>query len=99
MPAVMSVPASHAYSTYNNTTRQILAGIVQAKVADSSLQVQPKHSLNYVSFATQTEGYLATDLRDLVARAVHQATIRAAKEHSPVPHTARYNFNVTLTDS
>jgi peroxin-1 len=41
-------------------------------------------SLNYVSLATQTEGYLATDLHDLVSRAVHQATIRAAKGQAEV---------------
>ena len=87
------LPAPHAYLSNINTTHQILAGIVQSKVADSGLQVQSKHPLNYVSLATQTEGYLATDLRDLVSRAVHQATIRAAKTHLPV-RTAPYKLLV-----
>ena len=34
--------------------------------------------LNYTYLATQTEGYSATDLQDLVARATHQAAVRAA---------------------
>jgi len=53
-------------------------------VQQSGLQTNHKQSLNYVSIATNTEGYLATDLHDLVSRAIHQATIRAAKEKSEV---------------
>ncbi|KAF8588870.1 AAA-domain-containing protein [Ramaria rubella] len=60
--------------------RDILAGIVKSKLDSSSLQVEHEHPLNFVSLATQTEGYLATDLSDLVSRALHQAMIRAAKE-------------------
>jgi hypothetical protein len=40
------------------------------------------HPLNYISLATQTEGYSATDLQDLVKRALHVAMIRAADEKS-----------------
>ncbi|KAJ1024779.1 hypothetical protein NDA16_002819 [Ustilago loliicola] len=36
--------------------------------------------LNYVTLATQTEGYLPADLKDLVERATHQAAIRAAND-------------------
>lgn len=57
---------------------------MESKLASSGLQIDTEHSLNYVSVATQTEGYLATDLHDLVSRAVHQATIRAAGEQSEV---------------
>ena len=35
--------------------------------------------MNFTALATQTEGYSATDLKDLVARAVHRAAIRVAK--------------------
>lgn len=45
-------------------------------MAMSDLSQDPTQPLNYVSLATQTEGYSATDLRDLVGRAVHQAAIR-----------------------
>ncbi|KAF8515366.1 AAA-domain-containing protein [Hysterangium stoloniferum] len=58
----------------------IIGSIVASKQLNCGLQVEKGHSLNYISLATQTEGYLATDLHDLVSRAVHQATIRAAKD-------------------
>jgi len=45
-------------------------------MAVSDLSLDPTQPLNYVALATQTEGYSATDLRDLVSRAVHQAAIR-----------------------
>jgi peroxin-1 len=35
--------------------------------------------LNFAVLATQTEGYSATDLKDLVARAVHQAAITSTQ--------------------
>lgn len=38
--------------------------------------------LNYVYLSTQTEGYLPTDLIDLVSRAMHEAAIRSAKNNS-----------------
>jgi peroxin-1 len=38
-----------------------------------------------VALATQTEGYSATDLRDLVGRAVHQAAIRSLEKHQDLP--------------
>ena len=34
---------------------------------------------NFTALATQTEGYLANDLKDLVARAVHRAAVRVAE--------------------
>ena len=46
--------------------------------------MEPEQPMNYVSLATETEGYLATDLHDLVSRAVHQAMIRAAKAQAGV---------------
>ena len=35
--------------------------------------------LNFTALATQTEGYSATDLQDLVAKAVHHAAIRSTE--------------------
>lgn len=46
----------------------------------SNLVVDHETPLNYVALATETEGYLATDLKDLVGRAVHQTTIRCMKQ-------------------
>jgi len=34
--------------------------------------------LNFTELSTQTEGYSATDLKDLVARAIHQVAMRAS---------------------
>ncbi len=45
--------------------------------------------LNFVTLATQTEGYLPADLRDLVERATHQAAIRAAASQAKDRHLSR----------
>lgn len=60
------------------TFLQIMSQIVQARLASASgLKEDPEKPLNFMSLATQTEGYSATDLKDLVTRALHQAAIRA----------------------
>ncbi len=47
---------------------------------DASVITQdPTAPLNYTALATQTEGYSVTDLKDLVARAVHRAAIRSSE--------------------
>lgn len=71
--------------------REILGHLVAKKISNASgEQVKEKalmvvngdasatSDLNFVTLATQTEGYLPADLRDLVERATHQAAIRAA---------------------
>ncbi|EST09028.1 Peroxisome biogenesis factor 1, N-terminal [Kalmanozyma brasiliensis GHG001] len=72
--------------------REILAHLVQKKLSnankkgkvsgESAQEVadgsQAASELNFVTLATQTEGYLPADLRDLVERATHQAAIRSA---------------------
>ena len=45
----------------------------------------PDQPLNYSALATLTEGYCVTDLKDLVARAVHQAIIRKNEEQTQDP--------------
>lgn len=58
----------------------MLARIVQRRLAVApDMGQDPESPLNYMALATQTEGYSATDLQDLVARAVHQATMRSAE--------------------
>ncbi|KAH9048455.1 AAA-domain-containing protein [Lactarius hengduanensis] len=62
-----------------NARKQILAQIVQRRLeASRDLEVDAERPLNFVALATETEGYSATDLQDLVARAVHQAAIRSS---------------------
>ena len=45
----------------------------------SDIVQDPSAPLNYTALATQTEGYSVTDLKDLVARAVHRAAIRSSQ--------------------
>ncbi|KAG8958543.1 Peroxisome biosynthesis protein pex1 [Tulasnella sp. 419] len=63
-----------------NARRDILTRIVQDKLRSSDMKESEEDPLNYVALATQTEGYSATDLRDLVGRAVHQAALRSSKQ-------------------
>ncbi|SNX86268.1 probable PEX1 - peroxisomal assembly protein -peroxin [Melanopsichium pennsylvanicum] len=64
--------------------REVLEFLVRKKVnrskngKDGAAQNKEVGSLNFVTLATQTEGYLPADLKDLVERATHQAAIRAA---------------------
>ena len=62
-----------------NARKLILAQIVRRRLESSrNLEVDAERPLNFVALATETEGYSATDLQDLVARAVHQAAIRSS---------------------
>ena len=64
-----------------NARKQILAQIVQRRLESSrTLEVDAERPLNFIALATETEGYSATDLQDLVARAVHQAAIRSSSD-------------------
>ncbi|KIJ51215.1 hypothetical protein M422DRAFT_223669 [Sphaerobolus stellatus SS14] len=97
--------SSHTFSTIiplkppnKDARRDILSSLVNTKLEQSSLQIDPENPLNYISLATTTEGYLATDLHDLVSRAIHQATIRAAKDKAETVlreadfHSAQQDF-------
>jgi peroxin-1 len=68
-----------------NTRKQILTQVVQRRLeAARNLEIDAERPLNFVSLATETEGYSATDLQDLVARAVHQAVIRLSGKNDKV---------------
>ncbi len=68
-----------------NARKQILAQIVQRRLETSkNLKVDAERPLNFVALATETEGYSATDLQDLVARAVHQAAVRSSGDFAKV---------------
>jgi len=62
---------------------QIIASIVRDRLrtAQGVDEVPP---LNYTFLATQTEGYSATDLQDLVSRALHQLAMRASGDMTQV---------------
>ncbi|KAF8995495.1 P-loop containing nucleoside triphosphate hydrolase protein [Cyathus striatus] len=77
----------HVQAPNKNARRDILKRIVEDRlVVANDITQDPDKPLNFTALATQTEGYSATDLQDLVARAVHQVAIRAA---SPVSSPLR----------
>lgn len=45
----------------------------------SNILQDPAQPLNFTALATVTDGYSATDLRDLVGRAIHEAALRCSK--------------------
>jgi peroxin-1 len=68
-----------------NARKQILAQVVQRRIeAASHLEIDVERPLNFVALATETEGYSATDLQDLVARAVHQAVVGSSGKNDKV---------------
>ncbi|KAJ7782814.1 P-loop containing nucleoside triphosphate hydrolase protein [Mycena metata] len=81
-----------------NARKEILARIVQERLAIArDMQVDTDSPLNYAALATQTEGYSATDLQDLVARAVHQVAVRSSDGSKP-PLLASTDFDAAQVD-
>lgn len=73
------------FFTYGAVTgTQILSRIVRDRLSSSDIAQDPVKPLNYTSLATLTDGYSATDLGDLVGRAINQAAIRSSKEGQQV---------------
>lgn len=68
-----------------NARRQILTQVVQRRLGVArNFEVDAERPLNFVALATETEGYSATDLQDLVARAIHQAVVRSSGSNNKV---------------
>jgi peroxin-1 len=67
---------------------QIIAGIVKARLS-ATQETDQALSFNYTSLATQTEGYSATDLQDLVSRALHRLAMRASSDMTEVRKVSR----------
>ncbi|ETW75050.1 AAA family ATPase, CDC48 subfamily [Heterobasidion irregulare TC 32-1] len=68
--------------------KQIISQLVKGRlVTASNLVIDEALPLDFVALSTETEGYSATDMQDLVARAVHQAAIRSSKGASGVSLT------------
>ncbi|KAK7057474.1 putative peroxisomal biogenesis AAA ATPase pex1 [Favolaschia claudopus] len=81
-----------------NARKEILARIVHERMGVArEMQIDPDAPLNYAQIATQTEGYSATDLQDLVARAVHQVAVRSADGSKP-PLLASTDFDAAQVD-
>lgn len=80
----------------NISLSQILAKIVQERLEIArDIHQDSESPLNYTALATMTEGYSATDLQDLVARAVHQVAIRSSKNTAQEDSSVRALLSVT----
>ncbi|KAG8831700.1 Peroxisome biosynthesis protein pex1 [Serendipita sp. 399] len=77
-----AISTGHSFSkvvTIKPPNKDTRAEILQHIV--NGIDSQPDaHELNYMAIATRTEGYSASDLKDLINRAMHKATIRATVE-------------------
>ncbi|KAF8813732.1 AAA-domain-containing protein [Phlegmacium glaucopus] len=69
----------HVTTPNKEGRRDILARIVQDRLDSAKdLRQDQESPINFSALSTQTEGYSATDLKDLVARAIHQVAMRAS---------------------
>ena len=64
----------------------------------SDLIPDPERPANFTALATQTEGYLANDLKDLVARAVHRAAMRVVEREGEPDFQVRFSVKDEATD-
>jgi hypothetical protein len=68
------------FSHFTSSLEQMLTQIVNERLQIAQdIKEDPEAPLNFTALAIETEGYTAVDLRDLIARAFHQAAIRLAK--------------------
>ncbi|TFY54857.1 hypothetical protein EVJ58_g8610 [Rhodofomes roseus] len=58
---------------------EIISQLVRERIDTSNIVEDSSKPVNFTALATQTEGYSVTDLKDFVARAVHQAAIRCSE--------------------
>ncbi|KAI0665466.1 AAA-domain-containing protein [Trametes maxima] len=69
----------HLKPPSKDARKEVLGHIVEEHMRSSDIIQDPGAPLNCTALATQTEGYSVTDLKDLVARAVHRAAIRSSQ--------------------
>jgi peroxin-1 len=62
-----------------------MASIVKDRLS-ATHEIDQAPPLNYTLLATQTEGYSATDLQDLVSRALHQFAMRTSSDMTQVQY-------------
>ncbi|KDR75275.1 hypothetical protein GALMADRAFT_226942 [Galerina marginata CBS 339.88] len=68
----------HVAPPNKDARRDILSRLVEGRLAVAKDITQDFEAhINFTELSTQTEGYSATDLKDLVARAIHQVAMRA----------------------
>ncbi|KAF9070811.1 P-loop containing nucleoside triphosphate hydrolase protein [Rhodocollybia butyracea] len=78
--------------------RDILSKIIQNRLDTATdLNQATESPINFTYLATQTEGYSATDLQDLVSRAIHQVAMRMANENK-MPVLTMADFETARAD-
>jgi hypothetical protein len=66
----------------------VLDDLVRTKVAGTELlQLDDNDAVSFLRVATETEGFLVSDLKDLVDRAIQQAAIRCSISAGPAVRT------------
>ncbi|EGO02902.1 hypothetical protein SERLA73DRAFT_102940 [Serpula lacrymans var. lacrymans S7.3] len=67
--------------------KDIISRVIERRLAAApSLKLSPDSPPDYTTVAIQTEGYCATDLHDLVSRAIHQAVMRLVEKNDKDNH-------------
>ncbi|KAF9482195.1 AAA-domain-containing protein [Pholiota conissans] len=73
----------HVTPPNKDARRDIMSRLVQDRLEVAKDIVQdPESPINFTELSTQTEGYSALDLKDLVARAIHEVAMKANKDTS-----------------
>ncbi|KAF8971068.1 P-loop containing nucleoside triphosphate hydrolase protein [Flammula alnicola] len=68
----------HVTPPNKDARRDILSRLVQDRLeVAKDITQDPESPINFTELSTQTEGYSATDLKDLVARAIHEVAMKA----------------------
>jgi len=62
------------------------------------ITINPQAPLNFTTLATQTEGYSALDLQDLVTRAIHQVAMRIAQGNTSTIELTATDFSNAQAD-
>lgn len=76
---------------------QILSRIVSDRLS-ATQDIASDPNLNFAALATQTEGYSASDLQDLVARAIHQVAMRISLDPSAHAELSHGDFIKAQTE-
>ncbi|TFK23693.1 peroxisome biogenesis factor 1 [Coprinopsis marcescibilis] len=64
----------------NKDARRDILERITKDCLEATQDIRVSDNLNFTALATQTEGYSASDLQDLVARAIHQVAIRMTSD-------------------
>ncbi|KIM45052.1 hypothetical protein M413DRAFT_441700 [Hebeloma cylindrosporum] len=89
----------HVTAPNKDARRDILSRLVldRLKIA-KDITMNPESPVNFTELSTQTEGYSATDLKDLVARAIHQVAMRVNSDALAASELTQADFSAAQID-